>query len=480
MKKPDKNRKSVQKPVKNGKRRGKLSLTARAWIYPVLLVVTLIFAQTLKQPVSHMIFVFVLLMPIGIALQFIAAVLSIRVSVRCGAETAEKNTPVSYRFITSNDGPVPFPFIEALLTVPDERGARCTEESVGLSLAPLSGCEVEREAEFAFRGVYEIGLSDMWVYDFFRMARIRLDNRFVTRLFVMPRRFELPPQSGFSDSENVTDTSVTRTGNDDTEPTDLRAYVKGDSLKHIHWKLSSKSEDMIVKDFAHSNGDRVYIICDLGTRYENCRKLAEEAKKQPDKPSPEPLLTPLAGYDDIMDQLNSDLVVENALAAAKRELRAGNTVSLVWLEERGGEPCPRTALMTGAADFENAFRVFATAPLTRFDGQIKMLASLIPDIDSSNVIMVTSCLGTSDADDFMTVASGQHGGGGSSELILCVDESLYVTDDEAAENVADRAARISAVMRLTPGRSAAKKRDRAGSIAEDTAVKEPRRTGAAS
>lgn len=63
-----------------------------------------------------------------------------------------------------------------------------------------------------------------------------------------------------------------------------------------------------------------------------------------------------------------------------------------------------------------------------------MLASLIPDIDSSNVIMVTSCLGTSDADDFMTVASGQHGGGGSSELILCVDESLYVTDDEAAEN----------------------------------------------
>lgn len=56
-------------------------------------------------------------------------------------------------------------------------------------------------------GVYEIGLSDMWVYDFFRMVRIRLDNRFVTRLFVMPRRFELPPQSGFSDSENVTDTS---------------------------------------------------------------------------------------------------------------------------------------------------------------------------------------------------------------------------------------------------------------------------------
>ena len=100
MKKPDKNRKSVQKPVKTGKRRGKLSLTARAWIYPVLLVVTLIFAQTLKQPVSHMIFVFVLLMPIGIALQFIAAVLSIRVSVRCGAETAEKNTPVSYRFKT--------------------------------------------------------------------------------------------------------------------------------------------------------------------------------------------------------------------------------------------------------------------------------------------------------------------------------------------------------------------------------------------
>lgn len=82
------------------------------------------------------------------------------------------------------------------------------------------------------------------------MVRIRLDNRFVTRLFVMPRRFELPPERGFSDSENVTDTSVTRTGNDDTEPTDLRAYVKGDSLKHIHWKLSSKSEDMIVKDFA--------------------------------------------------------------------------------------------------------------------------------------------------------------------------------------------------------------------------------------
>lgn len=76
---------------KNPKRLS-VSLTKRAVLIPVLIIAALIFAQSLKLPVSYMVFIFTLLFPIMPAIHLIFAALFIRTSVRVQVDTAEKNT----------------------------------------------------------------------------------------------------------------------------------------------------------------------------------------------------------------------------------------------------------------------------------------------------------------------------------------------------------------------------------------------------
>ncbi|MCI8387541.1 MAG: DUF58 domain-containing protein [Clostridiales bacterium] len=413
-----------------------ISFTMRAWMYPVIVIAALFLAQSLKLPISNMVFLFVLLLPLGTALQLIAAALAIHISVNTDSEAVQKRTPVSVSFIISNSCPLPFPFIEAEMLLPDERGAKCVPNHVGFTLIPLSGCEIRRAAKFAFRGVYSVGLTRLCIYDCFRMVKLNLNFNRYSDIFVIPRRYELPPKPLSSESEQSTQTVVRQSGQDNTELSDIRAYINGDSLKSIHWKLSSKSQDLIVKDFSRNTGNSVYIICDLEPHYRN------DPDAQLRKPLPE--------YEDIIDNLNSDLVVEKCLAAALRELRALNTVNLLWFELSKDGAVPVSCTMTSTADLEACFRRFASAPLVETDKQSHKLASLIPAADGSSLIFVTSCIDSIAVEDYtMLAAANRSLGAKTVELMYCIDESLYLQDPEAEREQGSRLHKLSSGMELT-------------------------------
>ena len=422
-----------------------IALTGRALIYPFLVVAALMLAQSLKQPVSHMAFVFVLLMPLAAVVQLIAAVISIRTAVRVSAETVQKNAVTGMRVIVSNSGPIPFPFVEAVVLRQDKHGVCCVPEYVGVSLPPFAGCEISRNLSFAFRGVYYPGLERMWVYDYFRMIRLRIDVHMLTGVYVVPRRLELQQKKALYDIDEETDANRSRPVGEDSEPNDLRAYINGDSLKRIHWKLSSKSQELVVKNFSGNTGKRVYILCDLEARYKN-RAVGGDAPEQV-----RTLREPLPEYAEVIDESMADLVIENALAAAKRELRADSLITLVWLEERDGHPIPRTAQITCREEYENAFHALAGVSLTPFAKQTETLLGLLPDVDESALIVVTSCVDPGCAESCAAVSRAQLTAGGSTELIFCRDDSLFAAGDTVGKDEDERLTALGTSGRLTRG-----------------------------
>lgn len=58
-----------------------------------------------------------------------------------------------------------------------------------------------------------------------------------------------------------------RRGQDVSEVSGLRDYEKGDSLGSIHWKLSSKLDDLIVREFGYPSNYSVLILYDLMSRF---------------------------------------------------------------------------------------------------------------------------------------------------------------------------------------------------------------------
>ena len=398
-----------------------ITLSTQFFLWPILLIAALFLAQSLKMAVSHMVFVFVLQMPIGAILQLILARQFLRISVRTDTDTVEKRDPIAFSAIVSNDCILPFPFVEAELMLPDEKGIGCAPRSFVLTLAPMSACTVERTLRFTFRGEYRVGIRAIRVCDCFRTIELRIPCDCFREIFVLPRRFELPPRPHTAESELDTQRVMRARGTDNTELSDIRAYENGDSLKSIHWKLSSKSEELIVKDYSRNKGSSVRILCDLEPHFRNLGD-----RQPPRMPRPE--------YADIIDMLSTDLVVETCIASVLRELRAGNDVTLLW----SADGISTSAELRSTADFEAAYRRIATAPLDPAEHQLRTLAAAGQTSESASLILVTAYLDEASVLEYTNLALLYSGGGTKPpELLWCADESLFTDSESDAKHQRD-------------------------------------------
>lgn len=116
---------------------------------------------------------------------------------------------------------------------------------------------------FSFCGVYEIACTEARVYDLLGLFSKRISNIAPANAVVLPKdnglRFNAE-KLVLDDEEDVyTDPYA---GSDVSEIKELRDYRAGDRLSQIHWKLSTKSEDLIVKEYAKNAGVCVVLACD--------------------------------------------------------------------------------------------------------------------------------------------------------------------------------------------------------------------------
>lgn len=57
--------------------------------------------------------------------------------------------------------------------------------------------------------------------------------------------------------------SIHRIGDDVSEVSDIRPYRAGDTLRKIHWKLSAKTEELLVKEFSNPTKRILYVFMDF-------------------------------------------------------------------------------------------------------------------------------------------------------------------------------------------------------------------------
>ena len=266
-----------------------LTVTPRFTTYLILLGVALVFTQALLSKVSNIFFWFVFLLPLVLLVYLIMAKNALSVSMLCDTATTEKNTPYTYSFRLDNRSILAIPFVEATVSIPQSNSVRCTERTLRVSMAPLTGYHVKNTVAFRFRGTYDIGVRCFYVYDFFRIFRARVDVEDFTTVYVLPRRLTQEDTEAHSVSDDTARTVRSPLVVDKLEVSDIRDYRSGDSLKSIHWKLSSKSETFIVKDYNTGTSNQTVVFCDLTPHFPDeppaKKETAEDAPTQPVKKS---------------------------------------------------------------------------------------------------------------------------------------------------------------------------------------------------
>jgi Uncharacterized conserved protein (some members contain a von Willebrand factor type A (vWA) domain) len=461
----------------------KFSVTRNFYIYLAVLVFALIFTQALRSPISSMMFKFLLVLPIFSFLYSLAGLAAIKVYVTSETAVTEKYAPLEYEFRIINASPLPFPFLDTVISLPQKDGVRCEESLYGISLLPGGMYPLGNKTSFKYRGVYEIGVSCIFIYDFFKMFRIRLDVDIFNNIIVLPRRLGMDRPGITSATDIPTDMMRIVKGTDPSEIGNIRNYANGDPLKNIHWKLSSKTQDLQVKDYTTNTGRRVYVICDFAkgdfaaVADDTADKKTAVKKAKIKKRTPKVKLPPkektiddyidqaddsgaedtadsnIAGDEIIadtapayeesafdfvkanrvsdeflsdMDEFCADGVVELAAAAVYNELRAGNDCTLLYFDSRADNLIALHDFST-VNDFDTAFKLFATTPICNHANSVMRLSSLIGESLNVTIRIVTSAMDAGAVADYSSMPSmfGGSGTGCVTEIVLFNPEERY-------------------------------------------------------
>ncbi len=253
--------------AKYAKGKRAFSLTRGMIWYIVLLVAALLFTQILRSRASNIFFWFVLLILPALLIYTLVARVALQAAMNTTTKEIEKLAPCEYEFSMVNASPLAFPFVDAILSLPREDAVRTEDRIVRLSMAPLSTYRVNNTVKFRFRGTYRVGVKCFYVYDFFRLFCIRVDAECFEDIYVMPRKRSGQGSDAMAIADMTTQTTKSPYTYERLEISDIRDYRLGDSLKSVHWKLSTKSEELIVRDYSSGISDRAVIFCDMAAHF---------------------------------------------------------------------------------------------------------------------------------------------------------------------------------------------------------------------
>lgn len=138
------------------------------------------------------------------------------------------------------------------------------ESPVELGLLPKGHGEIPFALTCAHCGKMEITAEEIRVLDpiglFARRLKATARQSFVVSPELFPCTLRLAEQNVAS-AENEA-VPANQPGNDPGEWISLREYVPGDAIRRIHWKLSEKTDRMMVREFGEPAAHKVALLLD--------------------------------------------------------------------------------------------------------------------------------------------------------------------------------------------------------------------------
>ena len=120
---------------------------------------------------------------------------------------------------------------------------------------PIQSRNVQRltfQLKSKFCGVININIAKVTIYDPLRIFKFKVCKNSGDSITILPLSHEINGYINQSETENEDSIffSQHKSGDDPSEVFDLREYIGGDRINRIHWKLSSKKDEYIVKELS--------------------------------------------------------------------------------------------------------------------------------------------------------------------------------------------------------------------------------------
>ena len=235
------------------------------FIYLAVAVVSAVFFVLYRGILSFILLLAILAVPVLLLLIVIGMRLGIRVSCECheSAASAGKKARISLkvtnRFI--------FPITQLTLYIRCQNSFFEKPDRLELNFfaSPLTENVHDIEIDSKHTGNVEICIPKAKVFDYFGIFSlpIRIKERFVVTFLPKTSQIDIGVNQNIHSLSESNLFSKHKSGDDPSEVFAIRDYVPGDKPNHIHWKLSSKQDSLIVKDYSLPISKAVMLMPEL-------------------------------------------------------------------------------------------------------------------------------------------------------------------------------------------------------------------------
>lgn len=141
-----------------------------------------------------------------------------------------------------------------------------TQEKYLQLLMDGNTCEFEIPQKMKQCGKITYTCNEAWLQDLFRLFKVKVRPFSKRTVMVYPKRMQIIAEIsqktvGTPKNEGI---MQNRKGHDPSEMFDIREYVPGDDIRSIHWKLSSKTDSLILREPSDPSHYRVAVLVDYG------------------------------------------------------------------------------------------------------------------------------------------------------------------------------------------------------------------------
>ncbi|MCL2077312.1 MAG: DUF58 domain-containing protein [Oscillospiraceae bacterium] len=328
--------------------------------YSVLVIIMMIMCFVYQSRLMPLLLLILVLCPVLSLIVMLVNFAAIRLKVAPGELVAEKSEECILEIRLQNHFLFP---VSPIRIIGDFQSLHDNE--IGFSkkilmtdIQPLGSAEMQIPFKLPFRGEYNVRIYEICVYDLLKLFRLRRKLDVCARIIILPRE-KAPSDGGRETETDIESPASIITAHRSNMFNSLREYHEGDSVRNIHWKLSAKQDEIIVKQMEQSVNNSAVIFCDFSGNF----------------------------GDNFMNKRMLDAVLETSLAVTKKILLDGNSVINCWQGAYGSEKY-EAAEFSHYSYLHGVFTVLPQEPSKkRFDELISLFS---PEIkEHHNIYIIT-------------------------------------------------------------------------------------------
>lgn len=235
-------------------------------IYLCLLAYGIAFAILYDQYISMLILIVLFCIPVVLLAILLLTVPFVTIEMPEQLGIVNKNDPFLVALLLKNRSKFPITHGKIKLSYYNQFANEETKEKITVFVDGSSEQTVNCSLASDYCGNIIVNCEFIRIYDYFRIFSIKKKIGKQIRVSVLPELREMEVEIIRDSTGELVESNVyskSKAGDDPSEVFDIREYREGDKIHRIHWKLSSKKDHYMVKEFSLPITCSAVILLDL-------------------------------------------------------------------------------------------------------------------------------------------------------------------------------------------------------------------------